>query len=33
VKPYEKDSDGQYPHTRIEFIKVERKVKKPIEST
>jgi len=32
VKPYEKDPDGQYPDTRIEFIRVERKVKKPTES-
>ncbi len=32
VKPYEKDSNGQYPDTRIEFIRVERKVKKPVET-
>jgi cyclic pyranopterin phosphate synthase len=32
VKQYEKDSNGQYPDTRIEFIRVERKVKKPDES-
>ena len=28
VKAYEKDSRGQYPSTRIEFIKVTRKVKR-----
>ena len=27
VKAYEKDSDGQYPSTKIEFIRVARKVK------
>jgi cyclic pyranopterin phosphate synthase len=27
VKAYEKDSNGQYPHTQIEFIRVSRKVK------
>lgn len=27
VKKYEKDEAGQYPHTRIEFIRVVRKVK------
>ena len=27
VKAYEKDHDGQYPSTRIEFIRVTRKVK------
>ncbi len=31
VKPYEKDANGQYPGTRIESIRVERKVKKPLE--
>jgi len=31
VKQYEKDSNGQYPDTRIEFIRVERKVKRPNE--
>jgi cyclic pyranopterin phosphate synthase len=28
VKMYEKDEKGQYPHTRIDEIKVEKKVKK-----
>ncbi len=27
VKKYEKDEEGQYPHTRIEYVRVERKVK------
>jgi cyclic pyranopterin phosphate synthase len=27
VKKYEKDEFGQYPETRIEFIKVKEKVK------
>jgi cyclic pyranopterin phosphate synthase len=30
VKPYEKDEMGQYRDTVIEFIRVTRKVKKPI---
>ena len=28
TKQYEKDADGQYPHTRIENIRVTKKVKK-----
>ena len=31
VKQYEKDANGQYPLTRIESIRVVRKVKKPAE--
>ncbi len=27
VKEYEKDKDGQYPHTSIEEIRIERKIK------
>ncbi|MEB3846701.1 MAG: cyclic pyranopterin monophosphate synthase MoaC, partial [Desulfurococcales archaeon] len=27
VKKYEKDSEGQYPYTRIEYIRVLRKEK------
>ncbi len=30
VKKYEKDPQGQYPHTRIEYIKVVSKTKKPL---
>ena len=30
VKKYEKDPKGRYPHTRIEYVKVVEKVKKPI---
>ncbi len=29
VKKYEKDEAGQYPHTRIEYVRVVRKVKSP----
>jgi len=29
VKKYEKDETGQYPHTRIEYIRVVRKIKSP----
>jgi cyclic pyranopterin phosphate synthase len=28
TKPYEKDTNGQYPNTAIETIRVERKVKR-----
>ncbi len=31
VKKYEKDEAGQYPHTRIEYVRVVSKVKKPLE--
>ncbi len=30
VKKYEKDEEGQYPHTRIEYVRVVSKVKKPL---
>ncbi len=33
VKKYEKDPQGQYPHTRIEYVKVVSKIKKPIIAT
>ncbi len=33
VKQYEKDADGQYPTTRIEEIRVTRKVKKPVKAS
>jgi cyclic pyranopterin phosphate synthase len=32
VKPYEKDSKGQYPRTEITSLKVTEKVKKPVAS-
>ncbi len=31
VKKYEKDPQGQYPHTRIEYIRVVSKTKKPVQ--
>lgn len=31
VKKYEKDPQGQYPHVRIEYIRVVSKTKKPIQ--
>ncbi|MEZ0290174.1 MAG: cyclic pyranopterin monophosphate synthase MoaC [Sulfolobales archaeon] len=30
VKKYEKDSEGNYPDTRIEFIRVEEKIKREV---
>lgn len=31
VKKYEKDPQGQYPHARIEYIRVVSKTKKPVQ--
>ena len=33
TKKYEKDDDGQYPHTMIGNIKVQHKVKRTIDVT
>jgi hypothetical protein len=32
VKPEEKDETGNYPHTKIEEIKVEKKEKRALQS-